>query len=237
MLSNTFFDKEIKEMRDFIRDIRKKWLLDRGQIDPKKDYNYEYSYEKTETLNNFDPCPHCGETKGRKKHVTEYTYENGKTKGKAFNYCDTCGKSVEYDYDNTKAIEGEDLNKSKGLGNVQSKEIPKYQSVYSEQSNLPPSSQYSQNVPQSSQNSQNVPQSSQYSQNVPQSSQYYQNVPQSSQYSQNIPQSSQYSQNVSQSSQYSQNIPKSSDYSQNIPQSTQYSQNIPSTQKYQDPTH
>lgn len=114
MLWSKTFDNEIKEMRNLIRDIRRNWLTNRQEINPNQDYNYEYSYEKSEVVDNFSPCPSCGESKGRKKYVTECTNENGKEKGRAFSYCDNCGKSVEYDWDNTKELEGEKGKKEIG---------------------------------------------------------------------------------------------------------------------------
>lgn len=106
--SNDSFDNEIKEMRIFLRDIRRDWLIDREKINPNQDYHYEYSYTKSEVEGeNLNPCTNCCESKGRKKYVTECTHENGKEKGRAFTYCDNCGKTVEYDWDNAKQLEGE----------------------------------------------------------------------------------------------------------------------------------
>ncbi len=115
MLWSKTFDKEIKEMRNMIREIRRNWLKNKGEICSDKGFNYEYSYQRYEEIDNFTPCTICGEKKGMKKYVTECTSENGKEKGRAFSYCDNCGKSLEFDWDDTKVLGGSEKSQTKQI--------------------------------------------------------------------------------------------------------------------------
>lgn len=126
MIWSESFEKELKETRDLIRDIRRHWLEHRQEIDSEQDYNYEKIYETSEVVDNFNPCYNCDQKKGRKKYVTECTYENGKEKGRAFSYCENCGKSMEFDWDDTKDLESGKSNKElRQQQNVQSESFKK----------------------------------------------------------------------------------------------------------------
>lgn len=99
-------EKDINIVKKKINEIRTKYLDKKGQTYPKSEDAEIYSYSKTEVeQENFNPCKFCGESRGKKHFVKETSSENGKDKGKMVCYCENCGECVEYDWDNTKALE------------------------------------------------------------------------------------------------------------------------------------
>lgn len=155
MLWSKTFDNEIKEIRYIIRDIRRNWLSHRQETNPNEEYKYEYYSEKSEIEDNFNPCANCGESKGKRKYVSEYTSVNGKDRGRAFSYCDNCGKSVEYDWDNTKALEEESskkpISQQENVGKISQTQSQSQTSSSEPQKNKPEMSQQTEQKPSGSQ--------------------------------------------------------------------------------------